>query len=189
MVAGRDIDVHNLKLSHQEIENVKASLQSGLHALAALKNEDNLTRLSEKIANLTINIRKIATALDQIRYGVNEIQENIPLPDTRAESLVKWFRLTPTVTQRFSATMNFMRETPEGEFVPLDLLTQKLALSAADSNKEKSKDTERILRTIVDLRMLECLRMPGAQPSYALSAEARGLIKEGVFASLGVAPV
>ena len=188
MAAGRDIDP-NLKLSHQEIENVKASLQSGLYALSNLKNEDNLARLSEKIANVTQNIREIAKTLDMIRYGVNEILKNIPLPDTRTEKLVKWFRLTPTVTQRFSATMNYMRDTPEGEFVPLDLLTQKLVLSAADSNKEKSKDTERILRSIVDLRMLECLRMPGAEPSYALSAEARGLIKEGVFASLGVAPV
>ena len=188
MAAGRDIDP-NLKLSHQEIENVKASLQSGLYALSNLKNEDNLARLSEKIANVTQNIREIAKTLDMIRYGVNEILKNIPLPDTRTEKLVKWFRLTPTVTQRFSASMNYMRDTPEGEFVPLNLLTQKLVLSAADSYEQKSKDTERILRSIVDLRMLDCLRMPGSQPSYALSAEARGLIKEGVFASLGVAPV
>lgn len=188
MAAGRDIDP-NLKLSQQEIENVKASLQLGLYALNNLKNEDNLTRLSEKIANVTQNIREIAKTLDQIRYGINEIRENLPLPDTRAEKLVKWFSLTPTVTQRFSATMNYMRDTPDGEFVPLDRLTKDLALSAADSYEQRSKDSERILRSIVDLRMLECLRMPGAQPSYALSSEARGLIKEGVFAALGVAPV
>ena len=37
MAADRDIDP-NLKLSHQEIENAKASLQLGLYALNNLKN-------------------------------------------------------------------------------------------------------------------------------------------------------
>ena len=193
-IVGDDMARHASKLSLADAKEIKEIVPSVREA--CVNSLENLRSLSlgltsERERN-AINraVAMVENANKTLHLVAIRAEEVLSAPispaSDRAASLVKWFKLGPTVERRFRDAMNALRELPQGEFMPLASLVESFAWMPEAKQEEQWRETEGSLRGMSKVNMLVRLAQPGSEPSYALSEEARVLINRGVFASLGV---
>ena len=156
------------------------TLRSLSLGIASERERNAINRAVALVENANKTLHLVATRAEEV------LNTPITPASDRAGSLVKWFKLGPTVERKFRDTMNALRKLPPGEFMPLAGLVESLAWRPEVSQEEQRRETEGSLRGMSKVNMLVRLAQPGSEPSYALSEEARALIERGVFASLGV---
>jgi hypothetical protein len=139
--------------------------------------------LQQRIHEVAIRLADTADVLGAISQRFRD--GSAALTEARAESLRKFFALTPDIAARFTTVMNFFRD--RDDFVALSTIAPLLVQAAGLRREDAFEQARRRLERFKDCGLLEVRRHEGSW-SYRITEEALSLIDRGAFESFGVRP-
>ncbi len=102
------------------------------------------------------------------------------------QRIVSWYAQPEARRERFASIVGFLRTKGPEEPVAISELAERLNLSDAETPAERVREAERKLSWLSVGNIAVRLQPAGQEAHFTLSAEARALISQGLFAALGV---